>query len=327
MVGTSSLAGCETTWRDGEPPFGSRQVATTTTTGTPGEPDTDDDTSPDGTPAADSLPLWARWAYERGTFGNEYRHSISSTGVADFQRNEGYVPDDVFDPLTLGWPDELPGIDRLSIGRKLRIRPETRLLTGSFTADEIIQSIRKRKGTGPIARAGEYRGYRLFDRTESRVYYAVRDGEIVEFGSSAGRSGLEALLDIGTGHGQRVVRTNPHFARVARAIGAPGTFFGLMIWQRPFEESEFEMGRFVGLRGRAESISITGERTRGREAFLFETQSDVDVAAVRDWLEHARKPDTRGWPTNFEEVSIERADRVVIVTGRIPTAELTSNTL
>lgn len=75
-----------------------------------------------------------------------------------------------------------------------------------------------------------------------------------------------------------------------------------------------------GLRGSVQSLEIDGETTELTEAFLYDSESDADVDALRDHVEVNRDVDDR-WAT-LEDYEIDGTATVVSVTGTVRTRSL-----
>lgn len=178
---------------------------------------------------------------------------------------------------------------------------------------------------GGYEAAGTREGFTLFEATgdsdsEGRVV-AVGDGVLVvgheNRGGSTPRTVATTTVDAGAGAAERLVDAEPGGADLLDRIGGADIVVGLL--REPPTETRARYGQFAGNGALGWGVAVDGDQSTVELHLVFESESDADADAVREWVDGAGAGSLFD---RMEATSVETDGAAVVVEGTIPTGDI-----
>lgn len=196
------------------------------------------------------------------------------------------------------------------------VQPDIDVLAGSFDPDEIESNLQRETGTDPDPH-GTSHGFETYGI--GSVAYALRDDYLVRARGDGWADSIAVLEDaLGARWGGDAERRLTDDADAGTLIDhrGSGEFVDAAVFppRDPTGTSLPERAWQPGLVGEVRSLAVDGATTDVTDACCYESESEADPEALRDYVDGNRDVADDAFPT-LEEYSIERSGRVLVVTG------------
>lgn len=212
-------------------------------------------------------------------------------------------------------------VDPEAIDRLLQVYPlasgpaRSVALTGDYRPDRLRPGLDR-----TFAERAPYRGFDVFwNRDDGRVAVGVADGHVLlgyPTDTHAARDVVRALVDAKVGGVDRYVEASDAFETLAERLGSGDDASG--VTHPPRTETAASRGVFENAVAKGHRYSFGRTTSRSRYVFVFATRADVDVAAVRSWIDANDAPTDRLFGS-YTDVTVSGTGRAVVVDGTVPT--------
>lgn len=138
-------------------------------------------------------------------------------------------------------------------------------------------------------------------------------------GRRPGRAVVAALLDARAGAIERYADASAAFATLAAKLGPGDDVSGFT--HAPRAEAAPARGVFENAVAKGHRYVFGRPTSRSRYVFVFASAADVDLAAVRAWIDANDDPGDRLFGA-YEDVAVSRDGRAAVLDGTVPTARI-----
>jgi hypothetical protein len=290
LLGTATLAGC---------------------LGSDGDNSTETETGSSG-------PTYPQWLPEPEQLGGEdwhYNHyNFFHADLVAVRDNEASFDDElVSDYRSMGdaFPLASAGLAFEDATEPLTMADGIQMV---FEAEDVTASLE----SNGYEHQTDYEGYQIYDMDDAAI--GVDSGTVigVPWGGSISPSDFEAIIrtivDSKAGSAERY-RQREDYDRLVEALGT-GTFVNGTTTERyEAEYSDPEEGELSGTVATGKNVIVDGPDTTIRHVRVLESEDDVDMEAVDEWMENGYLTEKLANKTS------EQRDRVVIVEGTRRTGE------
>lgn len=184
-------------------------------------------------------------------------------------------------------------------------------VVGDFSASDVGDTLT----SGSFSADGTYGGFDLY--TDRDTLFAVDDGVVLTAEDSydlVAEDVVQAMVDAGNGDVDRYVDANGDFERATAAVS--GVDYANVGSQEEVRRGAPTSGEFEGQVANAAGFDFEGDTTNYTAAYVFASESDADVDAVRSYT------DSSSFLSEMNQLSVSREGRTVLVEGQMATDDL-----
>lgn len=189
------------------------------------------------------------------------------------------------------------------------------VLTGTYRSDRLRDGLDR-----TFAQRAPYREFDVFwNRDDGTVAVGVAEGQVLlgyPTETHAARDVVRALIDAKDGGVDRYVEASAEFETLADRLGSGDDVSG--VTHPPRTETAASRGVFENAVAKGHRYSFGRTTSRSRYVFVFASRADVDVAAVRSWIDANDAPTDRLFGS-YTDVTVSGTGRAVVVDGTVPT--------
>lgn len=262
-------------------------------------------------------PAYESWLPTPEAIGAPHHYPFEAYDLAALTaREDAFAPAVDHSTLAVGW--EPAPFEPRDVSRFVRTNDVVLV-----DADVDRRATREAFETNGFEVVGDRADHVLLSASDGSAGVAVGDGSFVGAGLAFAavddaRRVLAAVVDAIAGRGPRYVEARSELDAALNALD--DGHYVTATTRHPPDEGTPADGVFAGEVARGRRWTVDGATTTGRWVRVFETPSDVPVAAVRAWLDAARDDDSRLEP--FREFTVEASGRVAVVDAVADTAAL-----
>ena len=258
---------------------------------------------------------YSDWLHEPGTVEDVAHYPFASFDVSTFAEHESAVDADVYGevesfvdyhvgPAGAGVDDVEWIVEGSAAG----------VAACSRSKDELAGTL---EDNGYLEEA-TYEEYTIYvpDQETPTSSVAVADDSVVSPGNvEQPVEAARTVIDTGAGEGTRYAEASDPMGDLLDALSGAAMAYGQT--REPVEDPRPEDGVFGGMVADGSALAIDGDTADGEWAFVHSDADEVDLDAVRSWVDGQ----SDGPVAAFDDVSVSKSGRTATVTGTAPIGE------
>jgi len=264
---------------------------------------------------------YTNWLYEPGTFGDQDHYSYQYLDASAAEDNSDQFDsdaDDFFSSFAETYEDNVHDLRRQEMDWVLG-HSFGQVIGGDFDTESVVSDVEDNEFEDET----EYEGYQIFLQDVEEPSLAVgisgstlvvaNTGSFYASTDEAPEDIVEELIDTSNGDVDRYQEDSDDMNEVVSNISAGLYTSGRT--REEVEETNEDYGQFKGQVASGNSWQVNGETTQFEGVLVFDSESDVDVPDIEDWLNSDSFSD-------YDNTSVNENGRVVTVEAEIDTDDL-----